>query len=204
MATLTQEKLGPFTVDWIDDKIQDSGTHMVGRLTLQYTPDTLHLGRGTHPIAYKNRVVSAMVLPDMESVKFPNSFETMHDRLSRCWTPRRELRRLGTKLDGSADYGWYSLPGLVWPLAPVDILDPSLQFCDLATLQHRSLPVLLRWCDRLLRRYARAEDSQGLDSITRDWVELVQHFDSLHLTIPLTSIQKRTMSMAKVRLTQNS
>jgi len=205
MATLTLEKLGPFTVDWIDDKIHDSGTHMVGRLSLQYTPDTLHLGRGTHPVAYKNRTVSAMVLPDMESVKFPGNFETMHNRLYRCWTPRRELRRLGNPgSTDSSDYGWYDLPGLVWPLAPVDILDPSLQSCDLATLQHRSLPVLLRWSDRLLRRYARAKNSQDLDSITRDWDELVEHFGSLRLTIPLTSIQKRTMSMAKVRLTQNS
>jgi hypothetical protein len=204
MATLTLEKLGPFTADWIDDKIQDSGTHMVGRLSLQYTPDTLHLGRGTHPVAYKNRVVSAMVLPDLESVKFPSNFETMHDRLFRCWTPRRELRRLGNKPDGTADYGWYDLPGLVWPLAPVDVLDPSLQSCDLATLQHRSLPVLLRWSDRLLRRYARAKNSQDLDSITRDWDEVEQHYESLKLSILGNALQKRTVLMAKVRLTQNS
>lgn len=204
MATLTLEKVGPFAVDWIDDKIHDSGTHMVGRLSLQYTPDTLHLGRGTHPIAYKNRAVPAMVLPDMESVRFHGNFETLHDRLFRCWTPRRELRRLGDKPDGTADYGWYDLPGLVWPLAPVDQLCPSLQHCDLATLQHRSLVVLTRWSERLMRRYARAKNSQDLDSITRDWDEVVQHFASLGLTIPETTLRKRTMLLAKVRLTQNS
>lgn len=204
MATLTLEKLGPFAVDWVDDKIHDSGTHMVGRLSLQYTPDTLHLGRGTHPIAYKNRAVPAMVLPDMESVKYHGNFETLHDRLYRCWTPRRILERLGNKPDGTADYGWIDLPGLVWPLAPVDVLCPSLQHCDLATLQRRSLPVLQRWSDRLLRRYARAKNSQDLDAITRDWDEVVQHYESLKLSILGNVLQKRTVLMAKIRLTQNS
>lgn len=204
MATINLKDIGPFALKWIDDKIQDSGTHMVGRLSLQYTPDTLHLGRGTHAIAYKNRVVGAMVLPDMESVRFHNNFETLHDRLFRCWTPRKELRRLGDKPDGTADYGWYDLPGLVWPLAPVDVLGPSLQHCDLATLQHRCLPVLQRWSDRLLRRYARAKNSQDLDSITRDWDEVEQHYASLGLTLAQTALQKRSVVMAKIRLTQNS
>jgi hypothetical protein len=199
MATLTLEKLGPFTADWIDDKIQDSGTHMVGRLSLQYTPDTLHLGRGTHPVAYKNRTVSAMVLPDLESVKFPSNFETMHDRLFRCWTPRRELRRLGNKPDGTADYGWYDLPGLVWPLAPVDILDSSLQSCDLATLQNRSVTVLQRWADKLMRRYARAKscDLKGLDM---EWSAIESHYTSLDMTIPANLQDKRRVSTAKARL----
>jgi len=204
MATINLKDVGPFALKWIDDKIHDSGTHMVGRLSLQYTPDTLHLGRGTHAIAYKNRVVGAMVLPDMESVRFHGNFETLHDRLFRCWTPRKELRRLGNKSDGSAEYGWYDLPGLVWPLAPVDQLCPSLQHCDLATLQHRSFPVLQRWAERLVRRYARAKNSQDLDSITREWIEVVQHFGALQLTIPETLLHKRTVVLAKVRLTQNS
>lgn len=204
MATLTLEKVGPFAVDWIDDKIHDSGTYMVGRLALQYTPDTLHLGRGTYPIAYKNRAVGAMILPDMEAVKFHNNFETLHDRIFRCWTPRRELRRVGITPDNPSGYGWYELPGLVWPLAPVDVLCPSLQHCDLATLQHRCLPVLQRWSERLMRRYARAKDSRDLDSITRDWEEVVQHYTSLGLTVPETVLRKRSLVMAKVRLTQNT
>ena len=205
MSTLSLKQLEPFAVKWTDDQIHESGIHMVGRLSLQYTPDTLHLGRGTHPIAYKNRTVNAMVVPDLEAVKFPDNFEALFERLRRCWAPRRELLRTSkpTPENPGGGWGWNDLPGLVWPLAPVDVLCPSLQHCDLATLQHRSLPVLTRWCDRLLRRYARAENSQSLDSITRDWDELVQHFDSLRLTVPLTSIQKRTMSIAKVRLTQN-
>ncbi|NDE17052.1 hypothetical protein EBZ80_19200 [bacterium] len=199
MATLTQEKLGPFAVDWIDDKVHESGTHMVGRLSLQYTPDTLHLGRGTHAIAYKNRAVNAMVMPDMESVRFHSNFEILHERIFRCWTPRKELRRLGNTPSGTADYGWYDLPGLVWPLAPVDVMDPSLQHCDLATLQHRSLPVLLRWAERLTRCYVRA-DSQRLKGLDVEWSEVVSHFESLALTIPETLQNKRRISVAKARL----
>jgi hypothetical protein len=205
MATLTLKQLDPFMVRWIDDEIQDTGMHMVGRLTLQYTPDTLHFGRGTHAIAYKNRKVKAMVVPDLEVVKFHSNFEAAYNRLSNCWTPRRELRPVPpTPEHPSGEWEWHELPGLVWSLAPVDVLCPSLQHCDLATLQHRSLPVLLRWSDRLLRRYARAKNSRDLDLLTRDWDDVVEHFSSLQLTIPATSLHKRLQMLAKVRLTQNS
>lgn len=206
MPTLSLKQLEPFAVKWTDDQIHDSGIHMVGRLSLQYTPDTLHLGRGTHPIAYKNRTFGAMVVPDLEAVKFPDNFEALFERLWRCWTPRRELLRTSepTTENPGGDWDWHDLPGLIWPLAPVDVLCPSLQHCDLATLQHRCLPVLQRWSDRLLRQYSRAKNSQNLDLITRDWDDVIQHFVSLGLTMPATSLQKRVQLIAKVRLTQNS
>lgn len=200
MSKITIEKVKEFVADWIDEKILESGLHSVGQLSFQYTPDTLHMGRGTYPLAYKNRVANFMVVPDLSAVKFYSHFEPAHAALSQCWKPRQAVRQLDVEPGG---WEWYDIPGLVWPLAPVDVLCPTLQHCDLATLQHRSLPVLTRWCNALLRRYVRAKDAQDLRWLGNEWDKLTRHFEDLSMTVPLTAVQKRMVLIAKTRLTQN-
>jgi hypothetical protein len=204
MSTLTQKQVEPFMIRWTSDEITDSGVHKIGRYRLQYTPDTLHLGNGTHPVAIKNREANFMVIPDFQSLKLGVPYNDVESRLTYCWTPRKELVRVEPTADNpDGDYVWQDLPGKVWPIAPVDVLCPTLQSCDLAILQHRSRTVLERWTDTMLRRYAGANNTQGgADGLAREWEELVGHFTSLGMTMSEAKRNKRSVTIAKLRLTR--
>lgn len=190
----------PRNVDrWISDTI-DKPTKLVvnSSLLLSLTPDSIHLGYDTFPLAVKNRLVGAVVHPDYSVIPVVSTLGYLVKRVSNCHVAR-------TDLEEQPDGEWkeLTLPDRLWGVAPVDKLPPELASCDLATLLPYTLPVLFRECQRMVRRYQLCKSLQQLDVLDSDWASLLTKYTMLGATVPDSILTKRATAIAKARLTAN-
>ena len=198
-----------FILDWLNNKVTKSGTLNIDGRILQYSPESLYLGYGTYLFAIKNRHLNFLVIPDFQVIKSPPTFEELSLNLNGAWKTRT-TQTYSRSPSGELLSEHLKVPDSVaWPIAPVDILAPSLQSCDLATLQKASGPVLKRWVDALLRQYSRMgqyhRDGHAtelyLKGMDLKWETVKKHLVSLGLKIDPSKETKRKVSIAKAQLT---
>lgn len=200
MPKITVKGLPKFVEDWVNDKVQTIETITVGSHLLSHTRDGLWLGRYTYPLAWKNRVAPALVLPDYEgSVIVPSAFEQIGYDLTRCF--RKRLDKSFDKNPATGKFEWSSTERdcLAWPVAPVDKFVHEFIDCDLATLLPHTLPVLERWLKSMLRKYATIEHENHLRNYDQQWDEIVGIYVALGQPFPDAYTSKRLTAIAKRR-----
>ena len=185
-----------FTYNWVDDLILDSGFVKPGSdLVVAYTPDTLHLGYETYPLAIKNRRTGFMVVPDARSTRPCSSIAEMSVILNQCDLPRKVVA-----LDANGEYDWVEVENKIWMLAPVDVFTPQLATCDLATLSPCCLAPLDRLADHLIRRYLRTVKESDVKQLDRYWETLDRRYRNLGLGLSEDQLERRQVAIVRARL----
>lgn len=193
MKKLTITTLNALATDWVDDKPVTPALYRIDHdLVLSVGPDSLHVGRGAHFVAVKNRTADALVLPDFTAVRLAGRLHDLQDAFS-----ARHENRFRWVNGGEGIYvKEYDEDSKTWAIAHVDAFLPDMQTCDLATLRVYSLPVLARYAAGLVRKYSRSPRS----NVDAFWHQLVSKYESLGAAVPEDLAQQRLSAIARQRL----
>lgn len=160
----------------MNGNVHDSKSVRRGEGILSYSRDTLYMGYGTYPIAWRNRSARAIIVPDCYLSVSLGPITANVDRIL--------LRQTSDK---------------VWPVVPVDSFTPELLDCDRPTLLPYAQPVFERWAKHLLRRYALAYPSD-IRKIDNEWEWFIEIHTRLAIRFPDKWVAERAKRIAAKRL----